>query len=354
MIGSLGMKNLYIGLFGVLLLLAGCVDNGGGATNATSSTEPFQLDQATQQELTQLVKDLVYVQSRGQLNNPQVTLQDYKEIAPGVILLNFSIDGSSVPLYITKDKQYVIFGMEKIATVKTQLAQAKQQLNNQPTGNLETTSFPEPYTVTGANMGSDNASIIMVEFSDFQCPFCGRFFRQSIPYIKEEWVNAGRLKFYYKHLPLTSIHPQAEPAARASYCADKQGKFWEYHDWIFENINTINSDQDYFNAAEQLGLNVSQFQECFNSDEARTVVQNDLREATQTFGLTGTPSFLIIVPKDKVSKDEVQQSIKSLNQILRGGVRVIETPSQYIIVFSGAVPYTFVNSTLSSLEQALG
>lgn len=81
--------------------------------------------------------------------------------------------------------------------------------------------------------GQESAAVTMIEFSDFQCPFCKSFFQQTFPQIKSEYIDTGKVKFYYRHLPL-DFHPNAEPFANAAECANAQGKFWEMHDTIFQ------------------------------------------------------------------------------------------------------------------------
>lgn len=79
------------------------------------------------------------------------------------------------------------------------------------------------------------STVTVVEFSDFQCPFCEQFFSNTWPQLKKEYIDTGKITFAYRHFPLTSIHPNAMPAAIAAECANEQGKFWEYHDLLFQN-----------------------------------------------------------------------------------------------------------------------
>ncbi|MAG59278.1 hypothetical protein CMO96_00610 [Candidatus Woesebacteria bacterium] len=82
--------------------------------------------------------------------------------------------------------------------------------------------------------GNKDAKVVLVEFSDFECPFCSRFYSTTLPQIEQNYVDTGKILFAYKHLPLTQIHSNAQSAAEASLCAADQGKFWEYHDRIFQ------------------------------------------------------------------------------------------------------------------------
>lgn len=87
--------------------------------------------------------------------------------------------------------------------------------------------------------GDQNAKVTLVEFSDYQCPFCGRHFTQTEGQIKKEYIDTGKVKFYYRDFPLSQIHPGAEKGAEAARCAGDQGKYWEYHDLVFAHQNEI-------------------------------------------------------------------------------------------------------------------
>jgi protein-disulfide isomerase len=88
-------------------------------------------------------------------------------------------------------------------------------------------------------LGNTNAPVTLIEFSDYQCPFCERFFNGAEAQIKKEYVDTGKVKVYFRDFPLTQIHPGAQKAAEAARCASDQGKYWEYHDLIFNNQSSI-------------------------------------------------------------------------------------------------------------------
>lgn len=87
--------------------------------------------------------------------------------------------------------------------------------------------------------GNANASVTLIEFSDYECPFCERHFTQTEGILKTEYIDTGKVKFYYRDFPLSQIHPGAQKAAEAARCAGDQGKYWEYHDLIFQNQTSI-------------------------------------------------------------------------------------------------------------------
>lgn len=141
-------------------------------------------------------------------------------------------------------------------------------------------------------LGDEDAKITIVEFSDFQCPFCQRAANGAVAeFQRSEVFKSGEVNLAFKHFPLESIHPEARPSAIASYCADKQGKFWEYHDLLFANQRALN-EANYKAWAEQLGLNMNEFNDCFGSAEANNYVSADLTAAT-TAGGRGTPYFVV-------------------------------------------------------------
>lgn len=140
--------------------------------------------------------------------------------------------------------------------------------------------------------GDKDAPVTIIEFSDFQCPFCSRFFSQTLPQIQEQYIDTGKVKFVYKHFPLDSIHPQATPAALASECANEQDKFWEYHDIIFENGAQALNDANYRQWAQQLNLDENQFNDCLDSKKFESKVKSELQEGSSA-GIRGTPGFLL-------------------------------------------------------------
>lgn len=137
--------------------------------------------------------------------------------------------------------------------------------------------------------GDEGAEITIVEFSDFECPFCERA-HPTVKALLE--ANSDTVNWGYRHLPLTSIHPQAQPAAEASECAAEQGAFWEFTDAMYENQDRLGAAL-YSEVAADLGLKTSQFQSCVDDGKYESAVLADQALAT-TFGATGTPHFVMI------------------------------------------------------------
>jgi len=151
--------------------------------------------------------------------------------------------------------------------------------------------------------GNENAPVTIVEFSDFQCPFCLRFYEQTLPLIIENYVDTGKVKFVYRDLPLDSLHPNARSVHIASECADEQGKFWGYHDILFDNqsewapLPAADLQSTLTKYASELGLESASFEACLESDVIADEVNKDTLDAAR-YGATGTPAFFIGNEKD--------------------------------------------------------
>jgi protein-disulfide isomerase len=135
-------------------------------------------------------------------------------------------------------------------------------------------------------MGAADRKIVMVAFSDFQCPFCAKA-NENLKKFMEKYKN--KVTLVYKHFPLTQIHPEALPAARAAWAANKQGKFWEYHDVLFANQTKL-GDALYLETAKKLNLDLKKF----DSDRkvADNAIVNDFRLGRK-LGVEGTPTFIM-------------------------------------------------------------
>jgi len=140
----------------------------------------------------------------------------------------------------------------------------------------------------GPAKGPDDARVTIVEFSDFQCPFCSR----ALPTIDAVLARYPKdVRFVYRHMPLDPIHPRARPAAEASACADAQGQFWPYHDLLFANSKTL-SDADLERFAGQLNLDVDAWKQCVAERRFEAKVEGDVA-AGRAVGVTGTPAFIV-------------------------------------------------------------
>lgn len=139
--------------------------------------------------------------------------------------------------------------------------------------------------------GSADAPVTIIEFSDFQCPFCKQFADNVYPTLKKDYIDTGKVKMVFMQFPLDQIHPNAHGAALASECAAEQGKFWEYHDELFKDQSKLEIS-DLKAHAKTVGLDTASFNECLDSQRYEALVQAEMQTA-QSFGISGTPGFLI-------------------------------------------------------------
>lgn len=165
------------------------------------------------------------------------------------------------------------------------------------------TPVPPPDYVAVTNgklplLGNDSAKVTVVEFSDFQCPFCKKYIDETMSQLKEKYIDTGKIKFAFRHSPLTMLHPNATKASEASECANEQGNFWEYHDELFnkqdewagktgDGVTTA-----FVELAGTVGLDTTQFQTCLENDKYADQVAADLKDA-QSAQVDGTPTFFI-------------------------------------------------------------
>ncbi len=220
------------------------------------------------------------------INNDIVDVSKFKEsklkeLKEG----SFAMGGQqAVPVFISDNGQYLVLGSEIMDTTVDPHKEVMERisLKNIPT------------------KGAEDAKVTIVEYSDFQCPFCKRG-KDMLPGILKDYD--GKVKVSFKQLPL-QMHNWAMPAAIASLCVYNQGgndKFWQFHDKLFDNQKSINLDnsKEMFNKyAKEVGLDTKKFDACLDSPEVKATVEKQIQEAT-TIGVQSTPTFVVngmIVP----------------------------------------------------------
>lgn len=165
--------------------------------------------------------------------------------------------------------------------------------------------------------GSDSSGVILVEYGDYQCPYCEAYY-PTIKAATEEYKD--RIKFQFSHFPLTNIHQNAFASARAAEAAAMQNKFWEMHDALYESSNNqvwtkASNPNPYFEQyAKQIGLNVTQFKKDFASSRVNDVINADMAEGTR-LGITGTPTFFINGKKTEIAND-----LKAFQKVLNDAI----------------------------------
>jgi protein-disulfide isomerase len=156
-------------------------------------------------------------------------------------------------------------------------------------------SPPDPrgqmISVSGPSRGGNASPLTMVEFSDFECPFCARFYRETLPQLERDYIRTGKVKFVYRDFPIVSIHKRAFRAAETAVCAGAQGKYWEMHDRLFDNQKAM-GPEDLKGHAKALGLEMAAFERCLDGGEAAAGIRKDIADA-QRLGVQGTPTFFV-------------------------------------------------------------
>lgn len=143
-------------------------------------------------------------------------------------------------------------------------------------------------------LGSPSAPVTFFAFEDFQCPFCGRFFATTVQQLKEKYIKSGQVKFVWRDFAF--LGQESIDTAMAARCAGEQGKFWEYHDYIFthqdgENRGTF-SIENLKGFAKELGINSVSFDECLDSGKYKDAIVADTQKASK-LGVSGTPTSVI-------------------------------------------------------------
>jgi protein-disulfide isomerase len=138
--------------------------------------------------------------------------------------------------------------------------------------------------------GDTKAPVTIVEFSDFQCPFCKRFYDQVLPSLDKEYISTGKVRLVFRDYPL-EFHKNALPAAIAANCAQEQGKYWEVHNFLFEHPEKLDT-ASMISSAEELNLNREKFEKCVNDKTKEAEINKDFQDG-QLYGVRGTPSFFI-------------------------------------------------------------
>jgi protein-disulfide isomerase len=155
-------------------------------------------------------------------------------------------------------------------------------------------------------LGKEDAPLTMIEYSDYQCPFCARHHRDVMPTLIEEYIDTGKLKFVMREHPLDSIHRDANNASLAALCAGDQGKYWEMQDMLFENQRDLYID-NLKSFGDSIGLDATIFGECLDSKKYQKRIRGDLASGGK-LGIRGTPGFAIGLT-DQNDPDKANMSI---------------------------------------------
>lgn len=162
-------------------------------------------------------------------------------------------------------------------------------------GNCGTPVNNPPQVISSDHvLGESNAPVTVVEYSDLQCPFCGSFDRNQFPTIKSDYIDTGKVRFVYRHFPLSNLHPDAQRAAEASECAADQGMFFEFIEEVFSDATRQQnlSAAVLRDIADTVGLDLTAYDACIAADNKGTRVDQDVNSGT-ALGVPGTPTFFV-------------------------------------------------------------
>jgi protein-disulfide isomerase len=138
--------------------------------------------------------------------------------------------------------------------------------------------------------GDQRAGLAIVEFSDYQCPYCGRFARETHPQLEHDFVDTGKIRYIFLNLPLDAVHPHARQAAEAAECARGQSKYWEMHRRLFASPQAL-AESNLLQYGSELGLDTTHFAACLKGKMSSKIDKD--QEIARRFGVIATPTFLI-------------------------------------------------------------
>jgi protein-disulfide isomerase len=184
-------------------------------------------------------------------------------------------------------------GQEKMQKDLDEIKKLLQQ-GSRPAAAAPAAKAFEPRTIElGAisSRGEQDAPVTLIEYSDYDCPFCKRHAESVMPSLIENYVNTGKLRFVMREYPIDRLHPRAAAASEAVLCAGDQGQYWGMHDAMFAD-QKANTDEDFGRMAAGLGLDVEAFTACLGGDKFAGQIRSDIIEG-QALGVSGTPSFVV-------------------------------------------------------------
>ena len=218
-------------------------------------------------------------------------------VSPAFVLLKCDLANGqpalplpSQPIRSTAEQLDEIIDRQKrierdIQEIKTILQRATGQVPSPPAQfdlSLESAPFK----------GNKDAKVIIIEFSDYQCPFCSRHFRETLPEIEKEYLKTGKLKYVFWDFPLETVHREAFKAHEAAHCAEQQGKYWEMHDRLFDNQESLGTPE-LPKHAEAVGLKPALFQQCLTSGKYAAKIRASIADARR-IGVNATPTFFLL------------------------------------------------------------
>jgi protein-disulfide isomerase len=200
----------------------------------------------------------------------------------------------------------------QVTEIQKDLAEIKQLLKEGARAPAPAAGQPAGFRPRTISIGSSpvkgeaDATLTMIEYSDYQCPFCSRNYNEVMPILQEEYIDTGKLKFVMREYPLSNLHKNATNASIAAQCAGDQGKYWEMHNLLFENQKQLGVD-NLKSFAGTIGLDTATFNECLDGKKTEKQVRKDMASGAK-LGMRGTPGFFIGLT-DQSDPDKVELSV---------------------------------------------
>ena len=217
----------------------------------------------------------------------------------------------SVSAWSASTKEEVRELSTKVDAMQEDLAEIKKMIkdiNSAPAPRAAAPAFKQQVVSVGSSpyKGEVNATLTLMEFSDYQCPFCARHNRDVMPTLISEYIDTGKLKFVMREKPIPALHRNAMNASMAALCAGDQGKYWEMHNLLFENQRELGVE-NLKAFAGTIGLDTAQYNECLDGEKHKSQISADIR-LSDKLGMSGTPGFVVGVT-DQNDPDKALMSV---------------------------------------------
>jgi len=183
--------------------------------------------------------------------------------------------------------------VEQIKQAQQEIAKSLQVIKDILMGKTPPLDNVDVQVEGSPTLGKETAEVTIVEFSDFQCPYCGTYARDVFGKIVDQYVKTGKVKYVVRNFPIEQLHPLAGKAAEAAMCANEQGKYWEAHALFFDNqpaLDEVIRLQE--GDATAIGINTAAFEQCIASNRYAELIKRDLAEGVR-LGVKGTPTFFL-------------------------------------------------------------
>jgi len=218
-------------------------------------------------------------------------MKKYLIIISTSILLLFSLSAWSA-----STNQEIIELRAQVDEMQKDLVEIKKMLKElkaAPPARAAAPDFKEQVVSIGTSpyKGKVDATVTLIEFSDYQCPYCARNYRDVVPTLEAEYIDTGKLKFVMRENPIPTLHKNAMNASMAALCAGDQDKYWEMHNVLFDNQKKLDAENLKF-LAGAIGLDATKFNQCLDSNKYAKQIAADIASGSK-IGVRGTPGFVL-------------------------------------------------------------